>query len=92
MTSAAASKTVPTAPLYIVMRDFGKLGFESVTDPDMTRASIAGDIATGQIDRVAYVIEAFPLEGSSRDITDDIFEAARKQAAAMNAAYLEAAE
>ncbi len=66
---------VPVAPLYIVMRDFGKIGFESVSDPDATRASIISDIASGQIDRIAYVIELFPHEFSSRDITNEIYEA-----------------
>lgn len=71
---AFARSTVPTAPLFVVIRDYGRLGLESVTDPNTTRASIAHDIATGQIDRVAYVIEVLPLEGTSREITDDIFE------------------
>lgn len=64
---------IPSAPLFIVMRDFGpKLGFESVTDPNATRASIAADIVSGQIDRVAYVIEVDGRDGTSRDITDDV--------------------
>lgn len=66
---------------FIVMRDFGKLGFESVSDPDMTRDSIINDIATGQIDRVAYVIECNPVEGWSHDITDGINEAVAERIA-----------
>lgn len=66
---------LPAAPLFIVMRDFGKLGFESVTSPDATRESIANDIVTGQIDRVAYVIEVDGREGTSRDVTDEIISA-----------------
>lgn len=64
----------PDQSFFIVTRDFGKLGFESVSDPDATRESIISDIATGQIDRVAYVIECNPVEGWSCDCTADIFE------------------
>lgn len=62
-----------TNPRYEVIRDFGKLGFESVTDPEATKSSIIDDIATGQIDRVVSVTEIF--EDRARDITDDIKEA-----------------
>jgi hypothetical protein len=41
------SLKAPDQSFFIVMRDFGKLGFESVTDPDMTRESIIHDIASG---------------------------------------------
>lgn len=70
--SAKQRKSVPTAPLYIVMQDFGKFGLESVTNPDMTRESIILDILGGQFNDILYVIEVLPLEGTSRDITDDI--------------------
>ena len=62
-------------PTYLVTRDFGKLGYESVSTPDDTRESIIGDIASGQIDRVVSVIEVFAVEGTARDITDDIRDA-----------------
>jgi hypothetical protein len=67
---------VPDQSLFIVMRDWGKLGFESVSEPEMTRESIAEDIAKGQIYNVAYVIECNPIEGWSKVITDEIFAAA----------------
>lgn len=70
-----------TLPLYIILRDFGKLGFESVSDPEATRASIIDDIASGQIDRVVSVIEVFADEGHSRDVTDDIREAVEARCA-----------
>jgi hypothetical protein len=73
------TRKAPDQSFFLVMRDFGKLGFESVTDPNATRESIVRDIASGQIDRVAYVIECNPVEGWSREITSDIKEAAADQ-------------
>lgn len=61
-------------PQYIVTRDFGKLGLESVSDPHETRAELIDTIVSGQIDRVVSIIEVFAVEGSARDITDDIRE------------------
>lgn len=66
---------------YIVTRDFGKLGFESVTDPHETRAEIIDSIVAGQIDRVVSVVEVFVTEWTSRDITDDIKEAVEQRLA-----------
>lgn len=73
--------TVPNAPLYIVQRDFGAPGFESVTQPEMTREGIVADIVSGEIDRAAYVIEVYPLEGISRDITSDIVDEVERRLA-----------
>ena len=61
--------------LFAVIRHFGDIGMESVTDPDATRDSIVSDIASGQIDRVVAVHEYNPVEKWSRDITADIAEA-----------------
>jgi hypothetical protein len=69
------TRKAPDQSFFIVTRDYGKLGFESVTDPDATRDSVINDIASGQIDRVAYVIECNPVEGWAHDITADINEA-----------------
>lgn len=69
----------PDQSLYIVMRDWGKLGLESVTEPDMTRESIAHDIRKGQIYAVVYVIECNPVEGWARDVTAEINEMAARQ-------------
>lgn len=63
------------ASQFVVTRDYGKLGLESVTSPDTTRASIVRDIVSGEIDRVASVVEFNPVEGWSKDITDDIRDA-----------------
>lgn len=69
MTAFAQHRTFPR-PIYLVLRDFGKLGIESVTDPSDTRETIIRDIATQQIDRVVSVIE---IDGSTAsDITDEI--------------------
>lgn len=61
--------------LFMVIRNFGDLGMESVTQPTDTRESIVKDIATGQTDRVVAVFELNPVEKWSRDITADIAEA-----------------
>lgn len=39
---------------------------------DMDRKSIVADIASGKIDDVLQVIEFNPIEGTSRDVTEDI--------------------
>jgi hypothetical protein len=62
--------------LFVVMRDFGKIGMESVTNPEMTRESLIADIASGQIDRVVLVTELNPVEGWASDITSDVLDAA----------------
>ena len=62
-----------TAPLYLVIRDHGRHGFEGVADPETSKRNIVEDIRSGQIDRVTAVIEIF--EGRSTDITDDIRDA-----------------
>ena len=69
-------------PIYVVLRDFGKLGIEGVTDPSDTRETIINDIASGQIDRVISVTEIIGSEAS--DITEIIRDAveARVQRAA----------
>lgn len=69
MTHFAKHQSFP-GPLFLVLRDFGKLGFESVTRPEDTRMSIAQDIASGQIDNVVSVIEL--VDGIGCDITDTI--------------------
>lgn len=66
-------------PQFMVVRNFGDLGLESVTHPNEdTRESIIEDIATGQIDRVVAVFELNPVEGWSRDLTAEIAEAVIK--------------
>lgn len=54
-------------PLYLVFRDHGKLGLESVSDPSDTRETIIRDIYSQQIDRVVSVIEI--VHGQASDIT-----------------------
>jgi hypothetical protein len=70
---------------FVVLRHFGDLGMESICNPEMTRETIAADIAVGEIDRVVAVFEFNAVEGWSRDITADIaemVEAVRMQRAA----------
>lgn len=74
MTRFAPHRTLDQSS-FIVMRDFGKLGFESVTSPDDTRDSIIESIAQRQIDRVVSVVEYNVVEGWSKDITADIRDA-----------------
>lgn len=57
-------------PLYLVIRDFGKIGLESVSDPSDTRETIIRDIYSQQIDRVVSVIEI--VDGQASDITEII--------------------
>lgn len=71
-------RTLPPAPpkfdrsLFVVMRDFGAIGLESVCRPEEGRAEIIADIASGQIDRVVAVFEFNPVEGWSRNVTSEI--------------------
>lgn len=62
---------------FVVTRDFGALGLESVMHPEATMNSVAFDIVAGQIDRVVSVVEFNVVEGWARDITDDIRDAVR---------------
>lgn len=59
-------------PQYIVTRDFGKLGLESVTHPEDCRDTIVEELISGQIDRVVSIIEVFAVEGTAHDITEDV--------------------
>ena len=60
-------------PVYVVLRDFGKLGIEGVTDPSDTRETIINGLINQQIDRVTCILEIY--EGRSTDVTDDFREA-----------------
>lgn len=57
-------------PLYLVFRDYGKLGIESVSDPSDTRETIISEITSQQIDRVVSVVEI--VDGQATDITEII--------------------
>lgn len=59
-----------TEPVYLVLRDFGKLGFQAVADPEATLSSVIHEIVTGEIDRVVSVTEIH--EGRASDITDQV--------------------
>jgi len=85
-TARRRNHAAPDQSLFIVTRDFGKLGLESVTDPAATRETIINLIATHQIDRVAFVVECNPVEGWSRDITSDVLDAAEAAARELQAA------
>jgi hypothetical protein len=66
-----------TGRFYVVTRDYGRLGRESVSDPEWTANSIVRDIAAGQLDRVSQVLVL--EDGVYADITDDIREAVEAQ-------------
>ena len=68
--------------LFIVMIDYGKFGQESITKPDMTRASLIADVAGGQFERIVGIFELNPFEGWSSDITSDVLDAAEERARA----------
>lgn len=53
----------------------GKFGIEAVSDPSHTRADVIENIRRGELgfDDVRKVFEFNPVEGWSRDITDDIW-------------------
>jgi hypothetical protein len=60
--------------LFVVMVDYGKFGVESITKPDMTRASLIKDIFDGQFERIIGIFELNPVEQWSRDITSEILD------------------
>jgi hypothetical protein len=70
--SAFAQHITFTSPLYIVMFDRGRLGFEGRTYPEDTLNSLIHEIASGQHDCIVSVIEVF--EGRSYDITETVRE------------------
>lgn len=71
--TAFAKHVTFDGPLYLVMRDWGKHGFEGVSYPEQSKRNIIEDIATGQIDRVVSVIEI--EDGRATDVTDEIEDA-----------------
>lgn len=74
------------ASSFVVTRDFGPLGCESVSHPEWTLRSIIRDIIELQIDRVVSVVEFNPVEGWSKDITDSVREATEQLLAKREAA------
>ena len=60
--------------LYFVKADFGRLGQAFVeTDPDRnSRLQVVADIFTGEITNPLQILECNPVEGTCRDVTEDI--------------------
>jgi hypothetical protein len=60
--------------LYFVKADFGRLGQAFVeTDPDSnSRLQVVADIFTGEIKNPLQILECNPVEGTCRDVTEDI--------------------
>jgi hypothetical protein len=59
-------------PRYVVVRDFGHLGQEGITSPEMGFKEIANGIMTGELNQVLAVVEFNVAEGWSCDRTGDI--------------------
>lgn len=59
---------------FVAYNSCGKFGIEAVSDPSHTRADVIENIRRGELafDNVVKVLELNPVEGWSRDITDDI--------------------
>lgn len=68
--SAFAQHRSFDGPLYLVMRDHGRHGFEGVAHPETSRRNIIEDIRDGQIEKVAAILEL--IDGRYHDITSDI--------------------
>jgi hypothetical protein len=68
------SPASPDQMLYFVKADFGRLGKAFVeTDPDRnSRLQVVADIFTGEIRSALQVLECNPVEGTCRDVTEDI--------------------
>lgn len=60
--------------LYFVKADFGRLGMVFLeTDPDRnSRVQVIADIASGEIRNPNTVLECNPVEGTCRDVTEDV--------------------
>lgn len=60
--------------LYFVKADFGRLGQAFLeTDPDRnSRLQVVADLFTGEITRPLEILECNPVEGTCRDVTEDI--------------------
>jgi hypothetical protein len=71
--SAFAQHITFTSPLYMVMFDRGRFGFEGVTYPEHSKLNIIEDIACGGFEKVVSVLEL--QDGHYADITDEVREA-----------------
>jgi len=63
--------------LYIIERDFGKLGTEFSGDREHTLRGVIDDIVTGQTDNVIRVLEIHIDENRCQDVTEDVARAVR---------------
>lgn len=61
--------------LYFVEVDLGRLGltFREIDRDRNSRACVIEDIASGEYRDVVTVLEANPVDGGCRDVTDEIF-------------------
>lgn len=72
--------TTSLAPLYLVERDFGKLGLEAHAYREHTRAKIVDLLAFEYLNAVK-VLEIREDEGSCSDITEEILAEAEQMRA-----------
>jgi hypothetical protein len=62
-----------TAPVHLVLCDFGKLGNAYVeTEPVMTEAAVVENMLAGQYDRPLEVVAFNVSDGWSRDVSEGI--------------------
>jgi hypothetical protein len=58
-------------PMYLVMQDFGRGGYQGVVCPEHSRRNIVEQLASREVDSVVSVLE-ITLGEPPRDITADI--------------------
>lgn len=72
MPLAKLSDVQELAPVYMVMRDFGKNGLEGLCYPEHTLRKVADLYRAGEWDNVVKIIEINEAEGTCRDVLEDI--------------------
>jgi hypothetical protein len=68
LTSPAKDQT-----LYFVLLDYGRSKEFTPTDPDKNSLrQVIVDIASGQLERPIQILECNPVEGTCRDVSEDV--------------------
>ena len=68
----------PNHSYFVVMRDFGKRGWEAVVDPEITAAGVIDSLKSGEWDRVVFIHRI--SDGLVEDVTDELIDAAEMMA------------
>ncbi len=58
--------------IYLIERDFGKIGTEIIGYREHTRAKIVDLVSHGEWPELVKVLEVNEAEGTARDVTEDI--------------------